>query len=89
MSHDKKIEQQINIKFLLRLKVTATETLNFLLEAHGRNVANTYRTLTKWLQGMFRGMEGTYGALTTMGTTCRYNRSRYLIATPQVEQNKR
>jgi hypothetical protein len=74
------------MKFLVRLKATATETLNSLRETNEENVGNTYRNLKKRLKGMFRGMEGSYGALTStpMGTTRRYNRSRYLIATPQV-----
>lgn len=41
MSHYKKIEQQINIKFLVRLKATATEALNLLGETHEENFGNT------------------------------------------------
>jgi hypothetical protein len=47
LSHDKKIGQHINIKFLVRLKVTAVEPCNFLRVANGETSAIPKKNLSQ------------------------------------------
>jgi len=53
---DKKIEQRINIKFLVKLKKTATETLNLLREAYGEDALSKSRVFD-WHKRFSEGRE--------------------------------
>jgi transposase len=53
---DKKIEQRVNIKFLVKLKKTATETFNMLREAYGENTLSRARVF-EWHKRFSEGRE--------------------------------
>lgn len=53
---DKKIEQRINIKFLVKLKKNATETLNLLREAYGEDALSRSRVF-EWHKRFSEGRE--------------------------------
>jgi hypothetical protein len=53
---DKRIEQQVNIKFLVKLKKTATEMISMLREAYEENILPRDRVF-EWHRRCLEGRE--------------------------------
>ena len=51
-------EQEVNIRSVVKLNKTDAETLNTLRDVYEEDGRDSYITVTKWLQGMIRQLEG-------------------------------